>query len=107
MVGVLFVGAGLCAGPLVRGLWARGGAEAAPYFLSSMAFRINPPITATGMETAKETGSKKELTAPASMVRNTANGITILPPIGAGHPVQAGRRGRRPYSVSAINSEIL
>ena len=49
------------------------------------------------METAKETGSKKELTAPASMVRNTANGITILPPIGAGHPVQAGRRGRRPY----------
>lgn len=32
MVGVLFVGAGLCAGPLVRGLWARGGTETAPYF---------------------------------------------------------------------------
>lgn len=51
MVGVLFVGAGLCAGPLVRGLWGRGGTEAAPptsYFFR----RFNPiqqhppPITA-------------------------------------------------------------
>lgn len=38
MVGVLFAGAGLCAGPLVRGLGERGGTEAAPYFFR----RFNP-----------------------------------------------------------------
>ena len=51
------------------------------------------------METAKETGSKKELTAPASMVRNTANGITILPPIGAGYPAPIGGRIVIPLAV--------
>lgn len=107
MVGVLFVGAGLCAGPLVCGLWARGSTEAAPYFLSSMAFKINPPITATGTETAKETGSRKELTAPASMVKNTAKGITIYLLSGPDIRFRRGGTEAAPYSVSAVNGEIL